>query len=87
MQIPEEKPGIVSLIAAGTEESVPSGVPYGELALVSLETDEVRAWLAENRNYAVYVMAGAGFESEGVPALSVPVTAGDYDLVMAAMPR
>lgn len=87
MQISDGKPGIVSLIAAGARETVPSGIPYGALPLVSLETDEVRGWLEENRDYAIYVMAGAGFESEGVPALSVPVTAADYDLVIAAMPR
>lgn len=80
-------PGIVSLIAAGSEETVPSGIPYGTLPLVSLETNEVREWLAKNEQYAIYLMAGAGFESRGVPALSVPVTAEDYDMVVAAMPR
>ncbi|HWG26162.1 hypothetical protein [Actinospica sp.] len=87
MKITDDKPGVLSLIAAGSEETVPSGIPFGELPLVSLETDEVRAWLEENRQYAIFVMAGAGFESDGVPALSVPVTAVDYDLVISAMPR
>lgn len=87
MQITDDKPGVLSLIAAGSEEAVPSGIPYGALSLASLETDEVRAWLEENRQYAIFVMAGAGFESGGVPALSVPVTAVDYNLVLSAMPR
>lgn len=87
MSTTAEYPGIVSLIAAGSEETVPSGIPYGALPLVSLETDEVREWLAKNEQYAIYLMAGAGFESAGVPALSVPVTAEDYALLSAAMPR
>ncbi|HTJ71792.1 MAG TPA: hypothetical protein VL551_29900 [Actinospica sp.] len=87
MRTTDEKPGILSLIAAGDDETVPSGIPFGALPLASLETDEVRAWLDDNRRYKIFVMAGAGFESPGVPALSVPVTAVDYDLVVAAMPR
>lgn len=87
MRITDEKPGVLSLIAAGDEETVPSGIPFGALPLVSLETDEVRAWLEENRQYAVFVMPGTEFASQGVPALSVPVTAEDYDLVVSAMPR
>jgi len=78
---------LLSLIAAGTEEHVPSGVPYGTVDLPSLDTAEVREWLAENRQYAVYVIAGTGHESDGVPAISVPVTLADYERVLTAMPR
>ena len=80
-------PAVVSLVAAGSEEIVPSGIPFGALPLVSLETDEVRAWLERHRQYAIYVVAGAKHQSTGVPALNVPVTAMDYELVLAAMPR
>lgn len=83
----EARPGSVSLIAAGTEDIVPSGIPFGVLPLVSLETDEVLAWLERHRRYVIYVVPGAEHQSEGVPALSVPVTATDYELVLAAIPR
>jgi hypothetical protein len=87
MQTTPENPGIVSLIAAGSDEIVPAGIPYGALPLASLETDEVHEWLAKNEQYAIYLMAGTDLESPGVPALSVPVTAEDYEMVIAAMPR
>jgi hypothetical protein len=82
-----DRPGVLSLIAAGADETVPSGIPYGAVPLESLDTPEVRDWLADNRRYAIYVVAGAAFESEGVPALTVPATTEDYDRVVAAMPR
>ena len=82
----EARPGSVSLIAAGTEDIVPSGVPFGVLPLVSLETDEVLAWLEEHRRYVIYVVPGAAHQSEGVPGISVPVTATDYELVLGAVP-
>ena len=78
---------LLSLIAAGREEHVPSGVPYGTVSLPSLDTDEVRRWLDENREYAVFVIAGTEHGSQGVPALSVHVTQEDYERVLTAMPR
>jgi hypothetical protein len=87
MRTTHAKPGIVSLIATGSADTVPPGFPYGALFLASLDTDEVREWLARNKQFAIYVMAGAGFESDGVPALSVPVTEADFDMVVSAMPR
>jgi len=83
----QHQPGLLSLIAAGAEETVPFGVPYGVLPLDSLDTPEVRDWLRDNHRYAIYVVAGRGFESEGVPAITVRATAEDYDRVVAAMPR
>ncbi|HEX4787578.1 MAG TPA: hypothetical protein VH372_03900 [Actinospica sp.] len=80
-------PGILSLIAAGSEEVVPSGIPYSALDhLDSLDTPEIRAWVAENGQYAIYVMPGTALESEGVPSISVPATADDYELVTSTMP-
>jgi hypothetical protein len=78
---------LLSLIAAGTEEHVPSGVPYGAVSLPSLDTDEVRRWLEENRQFAVYVIAGTEHGSDGVPAISVAATQEDYERVLTAMPR
>jgi hypothetical protein len=84
----EHPTGVLSLIAAGERETVPMGVPFTALgALASLDTPEVGQWLADNRQFAVYVVAGTEFESEGVPALSVPATPEDYELVLSAMPR
>lgn len=80
-------PGILSLIAAGSEETVPSGIPYSALDLDSLNTPEIRAWVQENGQYAIYVMAGTALESEGVPSISVPATAADYEFVTSTMPR
>lgn len=78
---------LLSLIAAGEEESVPSGIPYGTVPLASLDTKEVGDWLEENRECAVYVVPGTKHESEGVPAITVPVTREDYERVLSAMPR
>lgn len=79
--------GIISLIAVGTQETVPSGIPYGALRLGSLDTPEVRAWLEENKHHAIYVTAGTALASEGPPAISVATSAQDYEKVIAAMPR
>jgi hypothetical protein len=79
--------GVLSLIAAGADEAVPSGIPFGALALGSLDTAEVREWMEQNKQYAIYVMAGTRFESDGVPAISVPATTEDYERVIGAMPR
>jgi hypothetical protein len=87
MEQSADTPGILSLIAAGARETVPSGIPLARLRLASLETPEVRAWLEKNQQYAIYVMPGTALESEGVPALSVPVTVEDYEYVIASMPR
>lgn len=78
---------LLSLIAAGREEHVPSGVPYGTVQLPSLDTDAVREWLEQNREYAVYVVAGTEHGSQGVPTISVPATQADYERVLTAMPR
>jgi hypothetical protein len=78
---------VLSLIAAGATEEVPSGIPYGTLPLDSLDIPEVRTWTEQNKQFAIYVIAGTQFESEGVPAISVPATAEDYEQVLRAMPR
>jgi hypothetical protein len=83
--VPEQ--AVLSLVAAGREEAVPSGVPMGRLALASLQSPEVEAWLDRHREYAVYVVAGREHASEGVPALTVPATPTDYRLVLSEMPR
>lgn len=80
-------PGMVSLIAFGKDEAVPSGVPYGAVTLDSLDTPEVRAWVDEHAQYAIFIVVGKEFESGGVPALSVRVTADEYNAVAAHMPR
>jgi hypothetical protein len=87
MNSSERTSPLVSLIAAGDGETVPSGVPYDTLPLESLDSSEVRAWLAENRRYHVYIMPGSGFASEGVPTITVRATVEDYDRVVSAMPR
>ncbi len=80
--------GVLSLVAVGSADAVPSGVPYPAVAhLASLDTPEIREWVEANAQYAVYVVAGMDVESEGVPAFSVAVTPGDYLEVIAAMPR
>jgi len=82
-----DRPGLISLIAAGADEAVPYGIPFGALPLASLDTSEVRTWLQDNRQFAVYIVPGKELESEGVPALTVPATAEDYERVISAMPR
>jgi hypothetical protein len=78
---------LVSLIAAGTEEHVPSGVPFGTVPLPSLDTDEVREWLRKNQAYTVYVIAGTEHQSPGVPAITISASQEDYERVLSAMPR
>lgn len=82
-----DRPGLISLIAAGADEAVPFGVPYGAVPLASLDTPEVKTWLQDNRRFTIYLVAGQQFESEGVPALTVPATAEDYERLISAMPR
>lgn len=87
MDSQSDQPGLISLIAAGADEVVPYGIPYGVLPLTSLDTPEVRTWLRENHQFAVYIVPGKDLESEGVPALTVPATVEDYERVISAMPR
>jgi hypothetical protein len=78
---------LLSLIAASEDETVPSGILLGTVALPSLDTNEVSDWLESNREYAVYVVPGTEHESQGVRAITVPVTLEDYERVLSAMPR
>ncbi len=78
---------VVSVIAVGPEETVPSGIPWELVHLPSLHTDEVETWIAQNRHGAVYVMPGMEFASKGTPALTVNVTDDEYLALTAAMPR
>lgn len=78
---------VVSLIAVGPQETVPSGVPWESVQLPSLQTDEVKTWIAEHRGRTVYVMPGMEFASAGTPELAVPVSEDEYLAVTAAMPR
>lgn len=84
---------VVSVIAVGPDETVPSGVPFDVIHLPSLQTDEVRTWIAENRQGehgevgAVYVMPGIELASKGTPSLAVRVSADEYLAITAAMPR
>jgi hypothetical protein len=85
---PENTSGLlISLIAAGAEETVSTGIPYGALALESLDTPQVREWVWRNNRSRIYVTAGHGTESGGVAALCVPASAEDYERVLSAMPR
>lgn len=79
-------PGILSLIAAGAEDAVPAGVPYGALPLPSLDRADVRTWMADNAQCEFFVMPGTSLEMDGVPAISVPATLEDYERVIKAMP-
>ena len=78
--------GYLTLITAGENETVPNGIPYGALRLVSLDTREVKAWVEKNKQYSIFMMPGSHLEMEGVPALTVPVSFEDYDVVTKAMP-
>lgn len=77
---------IVSLIAAGPDETVPSGVPLPDARLASFDTEEVRDWLSANRQCAVYVVAGEHLESSTTPAMAISVSPDEYDYVLSAMP-
>lgn len=85
--VDEAKDRVVTFVATGSEEEVPSGVLLDRLPLPSFQTAEVRAWLDQYREYAIYVMAGEEVASKGVPVLRVPTTSTDYDLLLAEMPR
>jgi thioesterase domain-containing protein len=78
--------GFLSLITAGAKETVPNGVPYGALALGSLDTPEVKAWVEQNKQYSIFIMAGSHFEMKGVPALTVSSSYEDYEAVIKSMP-
>jgi hypothetical protein len=78
--------GNLTLITAGENETVPNGVPYGALHLTSLDTPEVKAWVDQNKRYAIFVMAGSHFEMKGVPALTVQSSFEDYEAVIKHMP-
>lgn len=78
---------IVSVIAAGPGETVPSGIAWELVRLASLQTDEVRAWVAEHRTGEVYVIPGMEMASQGTAALTVNVSEDEYLALAAAMPR
>jgi hypothetical protein len=78
--------GSLSLITAGSKETVPNGVPYGALSLDSLDTPEVKAWVEQNKRYSIFIMAGSHFEMRGVPALTVSSSYEDYEAVIRSMP-
>jgi hypothetical protein len=89
MEHPEPAPhvrGMLTLITAGDNETVPNGIPYGALPLHSLETSEVKTWLEKYKRYSIFVMAGSHFEMKGVPALTVSSSIEDYKAVMKASP-
>lgn len=77
---------IVSLIAAGPDEVVPAGVPLTAARLASFETAEVKEWLSENRQCAVFVVAGEQVESSTAPALAISVSPDEYDFVVTSLP-
>jgi hypothetical protein len=78
---------LVSVIAAGPDETVPQGVLWEDVHLASMNTDEVKTWVAQNRTGPVFVVAGVELASDGTPALPVRVTEDEYLAVAAAMPR
>lgn len=78
---------VVSLIAAGPDETVPEGVPLELVRLPSVETEEVKSWVAQHRTDAVFVVTGVDIASQGTPSLPVNVTEDEYVAVAAAMPR
>ena len=78
---------VVSVIAVGPGEAVPAGVPWEIVQLASLQTDEVRTWVTENRTGEVFVMPGTELASKGTAALTVNVTEDEYLALAAAMPR
>lgn len=82
----EHHRGILTLITAGDNETVPNGIPFGALPLDSLDTPEVKAWAEENKQYSIFVMPGSHFEMKGVPAITVPSSYEDYLAVIKATP-
>lgn len=77
----------VSLIGAAADEAVPQGVLLEGARLPSLDTDEVRDWLARHADRTIYVVAGRELATEGTPELSVYVTEAEYKAVTSGMPR
>jgi hypothetical protein len=89
MENTEQEPhrhGILTLITAGSDETVPNGIPYGALSLDSLDTPEVKAWVEKNKRYSIFVMPGSHLEMKGVPAITVTSSYEDYVAVVKAMP-
>jgi len=78
--------GYLTLITAGQNETVPNGIPYGAIRLVSLDTAEVKAWVEANKQYSIFMMPGSHLEMIGVPAITVPVSFEDYEVVTKALP-
>lgn len=78
---------VVSIIAAGPDETVPQGLPWESVHLPSLDTDEVKTWITENRTGPVFVAAGIEIASKGTPALPVLVTDKEYRKLLAATSR
>jgi len=78
---------IVSLIAAGPDEAVPSGIPLPDARLASFDNDEVREWLSDNRQSSVFVVAGEHVESSTVPAMAISVSPDEYDYVLGRVAR
>jgi hypothetical protein len=78
---------LVSLISAGFDETVPQGIPIELAHLPELETDEVRTWIAEQRDRQVFLVAGINMETGDTPALAVHLTQEEYLEVLAAMPH
>ena len=78
---------VVSVIAAGPDEAVPEGLLWENVHLPSLQTDEVKTWIADHRAGSVYVVPGVELASKGTPWLAVSVTEDEYLAIAAAMPR
>jgi hypothetical protein len=77
----------VSIIAAAPDETVPQGLPWESVHLPSLDTDEVKTWIAENRTGPVFVTVGVEIASKGTPALPVRVTDEEYHELLVATSR
>jgi hypothetical protein len=78
---------VVSVIAAGPDETVPDGILLELVHLPSFNTDEVRSWVAQNRTGPVFVLPGVEMASKGTPSLPVEVSQEEYLMLTAAMPR
>jgi hypothetical protein len=78
---------VVSVIAAGPDETVPHGVPLESVHLPSIDNDEVNTWVAEHRSGPVFIMPGLDLASRGTPALAVVVSEEEYLMLTAAMPH
>jgi hypothetical protein len=78
---------VLSIIAAGPDETVPQGIAWETALLPSLHTAEVESWVERNRSGEVYVVPGVDIASEGTRVLPVHVTEDEYLMVTSAMPR